>query len=287
MNKLDELRAGHSDHFIISEIHVADIYNNGKNYVVACAKDPTWFTNHLVIIDPENKKLQGEFWHPGAIVNMDVVDLDKDGIYEVVCCGYNNQLRNVFNSKYNIPVIFALSTKNLSGQCFPGAYEGLKIKSTLWYSLIPPFTNRLSFKIEDIDKNKEIRVATNTGIFYYFDNEGKIVGIAISDSRRQKQPNSGTPSPICILVENNSFGFAYTPVDIKHTSPDIGGLYLDRAIKHYSNEKYDSVYNYLDLALYYNKDLARVVNLWRIRTNYEGRFTYVGVILSEGKELVL
>lgn len=287
MNSLNELRAGHSDHFIISDFYVKDIYNNGKKYIVACSIDPTWFTSRLVILDPEKKELHGEFWHPGILNEMRIDDLDKDGICEIICSGYNNQLRSYFKSNQNVPVIFAVSTENMTGQCFPGAYKEPEIKPTLWYNLIPPFTIKLNFKIEDAGEYKEIRVLTNEGIFYYFNNLGEIVGIASSDSRRQKQPDARTLSPISIISTNNEWNLESTPLKIKHISSDLGGLYLGRAINLYRNEKYDSVYKQLDLALFYNSDLKRIVKLWKTKAKLKGNFPYVGVVLNESKDLVI
>jgi hypothetical protein len=62
----------------------------GTHYVLAVANHYLWFPSQTVLLDAADGRLRSEYWHPGAIRQCLLHDLDRDGIPEVILGGINN-----------------------------------------------------------------------------------------------------------------------------------------------------------------------------------------------------
>lgn len=81
-----------SDHFYPNQIAVGDFDGDGRGELfVNCTHD--FFPSLVVKLEAETGKELGHYVHIGHLPSMKLVDLDNDGITEVLLCGVNNAFR--------------------------------------------------------------------------------------------------------------------------------------------------------------------------------------------------
>lgn len=150
-----------------------------------------WFPNRIVRFNIEGE-IQDEFIHPGAIYDMALLDLDKDGKVEMLLAGTNNNFNDAF--------LAIMPSQGYSGST-PVWGEGRKLQggtidSNLVYIKFPHWgkydvtgTNARTH-VNDIhpDSDDGFIVSTVLGgsreigsYMYHFDHELNLVGLSVSD----------------------------------------------------------------------------------------------------------
>jgi hypothetical protein len=62
----------------------------GRPHLLTVANHYLWYPSQTALIDPLTGRLEGEYWHPGAIQQCVLSDLDGDGQDELLLGGINN-----------------------------------------------------------------------------------------------------------------------------------------------------------------------------------------------------
>ena len=87
---------GNTDQLVLDGLRVADIDGNGTLEVLVLANGHAAFVGAIFVLDARTGEERSIYVHPGHIIDFDIVDLNGDGIPEVVCCGGNNSFRRAF-----------------------------------------------------------------------------------------------------------------------------------------------------------------------------------------------
>lgn len=58
--------------------------------IVLVARHAMWFPAQIVLLEPANGKKLGEYWHPGYVEAIELVDMNADGRVELLLGGINN-----------------------------------------------------------------------------------------------------------------------------------------------------------------------------------------------------
>ena len=173
-SKIKNIYNGSSNRFIAWDLLVKNLWNNQtKNIIVSLRNSPYYATN-LMLFD-HNGSILGNYWHPGNIYDIEVIDIDNDGIKEIVCGGVNNDWSS-YDSYYR-PVIFVLNPARMDGQATPwlGCYPHASEKH---YIILPKSEIRaMSCAVKEIWCEDDLVVALlDDDRFFYFDQSMKLVG---------------------------------------------------------------------------------------------------------------
>jgi hypothetical protein len=77
-----------SDHYMGRMIRV--LSDGDKTYVLLIATQKVWFPCQVSLLDAVTGELVSEYWHPGWLTSYNTLDLDGDGITEILLGGTNN-----------------------------------------------------------------------------------------------------------------------------------------------------------------------------------------------------
>ena len=164
---------------------------DGKSYVLTVANHKIWYPAQVALLDPGTGRLVEEYWHPGSIYEMALMDVDHDGEDEVLLGAINNPgegLGHAALAVLDIPFSKAPRRPAIPGDQFPPATGG----GELAYVLFPlpdvcrvmghlPIISRFA-----VDQNRRIVVQTPLvdygGIVYYLDSDLKVLEYRASDN---------------------------------------------------------------------------------------------------------
>jgi hypothetical protein len=69
---------------------VRPLHLGGKPHLLTIANHYIWYPSQTALLDPKTGRLEGEYWHPGAIFEYALYDMDRDGKEELFLGGINN-----------------------------------------------------------------------------------------------------------------------------------------------------------------------------------------------------
>ena len=87
--RVSNLKETTSSVYTISDIHVAPLEPGGDPKIVVTSHHLSSDPNQVVILDGFGKVL-GEYWHSGHLALMELLDIDSDGVKEILIAGVNN-----------------------------------------------------------------------------------------------------------------------------------------------------------------------------------------------------
>jgi hypothetical protein len=162
----------------------------GKPYLLTVANHYVWYPSQVALLDPRTGRLVEEYWHPGALYNAILRDLNGDGQDEVILGGINNPgegLGHAALAALTLPFSKAPRRVIQSDDPFPPLTGGGELN----YALFPypdvcrmhgmlPWIARLS-----IDQSRRILVETALpeagGILYYLGFDFQVQECRFSD----------------------------------------------------------------------------------------------------------
>jgi len=103
------------DSFEITRIRIGDVNDDGRSEIVVVLNHVPWFPSILAVVSLEGI-VEGRYYHPGHLKELYVIDLNGDGICEIVFAGENAEF------DYQT-VVGILDGRKVSGQAIP--YYGL------------------------------------------------------------------------------------------------------------------------------------------------------------------
>jgi hypothetical protein len=196
MSKLDSLGWSRTMEFRVTEIKMLEGHHGAARTLVALAIDPLWFTTRIMRLDPASGQLLSDFWNPGRVMGLEILDLDGDGTQELVFWGCHNRLRqDLSTERPYAPVAFAVEPEQLHGQPYPGAYLGIPVVSTLWYLVFMPIEigiHHMTIQDGDGDGRDDAMVALRDGRYYHVNYAGRVVKMEGS------RPGQRVPIPLAI-----------------------------------------------------------------------------------------
>ncbi|MFQ5674930.1 MAG: FG-GAP repeat domain-containing protein, partial [bacterium] len=166
----------------IMDFEVVDLDKDGRLEIVVMLRGLEWYPSRLAILHYEdlNFKEVNTFWNPGHLNWLVIDDIDGDGFAEIICGGYNNDLKRVpaFRISENVRSLFMLQGRAIFGQAPP--YLGNAEKgSQVWYRYITPGWRSEASLITGLDvigkPEKRILVKLNDTCFFYLNYAGEIV----------------------------------------------------------------------------------------------------------------
>jgi len=92
--------------YVVGDYHVAPVKAGGSNVVFVTSHHTYGDPNRFVIFDGDGKVL-GDYWHSGHLINLEVEDVDRDGVNEIFLGGVNNGLHRA--------ILLVLDPRNVHG----------------------------------------------------------------------------------------------------------------------------------------------------------------------------
>lgn len=171
---------GAKDDARIIDLEIVDLTSDGTKEIVVISDDIYWYASKLSVVEFKNNNLDiiNEYWNPGLLYTLDIMDLDKDGISEILVTGVNNDLQAILNLGGNVHIVFMLEGNDITGQA-PPWFGSSKKGSEWWYGYVMPRDTRVATVFfEDIDKDGviDIHLALSDACSYYVNKQGKRIG---------------------------------------------------------------------------------------------------------------
>ncbi|MGD0871198.1 MAG: hypothetical protein ABSB88_16715 [Bryobacteraceae bacterium] len=164
---------------------------HGAPRLLTVANHFIWYPSQVALLDPRTGRLLEEYWHPGAIYECILHDLDHDGQDEVLLGAINNPgegLGHAALAVLKLPFSAAPRHAVPAGDPFPPATGG----GELAYRLFPlPDTSRAAGMLPRmaklaVDPHDRILVETtapeSSAIVYYLDFNLNVVEFRLSDN---------------------------------------------------------------------------------------------------------
>jgi hypothetical protein len=164
---------------------------HGTPLLLTVANHFIWYPSQVALLDPRTGRLLEEYWHPGAIYQCILHDLDHDGQDEVLLGAINNPgegLGHAALAVLKLPFSAAPRRAVPAGSLFPPATGG----GELAYRLFPlPDTSRVAGLLPRmaslaVDPHDRILVETtapdSSAIVYYLDFSLNVVEFRLSDN---------------------------------------------------------------------------------------------------------
>ncbi len=145
--------------------HILPLRSKGNRRFIIEMSARYWFPYLISEYTPGNTSVEAYFWNAGWVLERKLVDVDGDGVKDIVLAGVNNQLG--FK-----PVVFALSGKGFRGQSplWTGRTQ-IEEYGLIFYTVLPGSGKPFGLSIKD----RTIEVETNTGLTN-LDFKGNILG---------------------------------------------------------------------------------------------------------------
>lgn len=173
-----------SEDFCVRLLRVVDLNQDGYLEILIIANHKIHFPTRVVVLDYQGK-IMGEYWNVGHLNCVEIVDLDGDGLQEIILGGVNNSYRRA--------CVLVLDIRKMSG-CSPRNNDPCFICSELdrgtekYYLLIPPNKlGRLLYLYEtvesiDLFENNRLQICTNfSRIIYEFNYQLETTYVYLSD----------------------------------------------------------------------------------------------------------
>lgn len=167
-----------SPFYEVGDFTIADLFSNGKPYLVLVATNGQYFSSRILILEYQDKQLSlfSEYWHPGFPGNVIVEDLNQDGVKEIIFYASNNSFPD--SEGHNPIGVMVLDSSKVKGQA-PPYWGNADVGTELWYYLVLPETTIVgTLGVEDWngDKRPDIKIGLSDSCFFYVDYSGEIIG---------------------------------------------------------------------------------------------------------------
>lgn len=113
---ISNIYQGESNRFLVEGLIVEDIDGFGSKDILINLRNAPWFATTLILFD-EKGAIKGQYWHPGNIYCIELLDINNDGKTEIIGGGVNNDI--MINGSRYFPVIFVLDPHRIYGQATP------------------------------------------------------------------------------------------------------------------------------------------------------------------------
>jgi hypothetical protein len=213
----EEKYGRHHGRFVVIDFQVADLFNTGEEKIVFTARDEAWFPSRLGILDFGGQH-QASYWHPGFVDQFVVDNFDNDSDLEVLARADNNNLRTVLRDDApgnNYQVAFLVDSRNLEGQAFPPAIEGLQSGHELWYAvMLPQGQSVTEVKALDYDGDGILDAALTVGdgIYYYVNADGMLLGTRLSDAYIGAHPDESLEVQVALIRKDENGEWEMIPI---------------------------------------------------------------------------
>lgn len=183
----EEMKYGsrvYSSNYWINGFLANDLNNDGTLETVVIFNNSNFFPTRLSVLDCSGKQI-GNFWNSGRIIDIEIQDLNYDGIKELIVGGMNNE--------YNKGCLIVFDSANIEGGSpqFVDKYicKNLVPGTQKYYLLFPrtdvDLNNHLmeAIPIVHILENNRVSVWTkNSNINFEFDSSLNLLNISLSHS---------------------------------------------------------------------------------------------------------
>jgi hypothetical protein len=192
---------GISNHFATKFIYDGKVMHGRGRQVVVVASDPLYYINRVIVYNASTGDVLADCLHPGQIESTNLVDLDGDGLAEVVCTAVNNDLDEEFavpQSEY-CPVVFMWKpVLGEHAQSAPGRIGSLPLPSVGWYVSLMPSGYHLMPQIVPGGRPSvhALEIWTGDGRIYGFTADGECTKAEGGDGWPRFYPGRPVPFPI-------------------------------------------------------------------------------------------
>jgi len=172
----------YSADYNIFAIGVEDFEGDGSKEILVIGRHIPYFPTQITLLDCKGNKL-GEYWHSGGIADYAFIDLDKDGIKEILLSGINNEWQS--------PCCAVLDFKQFKGaspqtkDCY--TCKDLESGFEKYYILFPRNSldlainlNNAICEIDYFENNKVTFLSTYAPVIYELDHSMTLAGIDLT-----------------------------------------------------------------------------------------------------------
>jgi len=173
-----------SSDFDIIRMRVVDLNNDGFQETVIIAAHKTYFPCRIIVLDHKGNSI-GEYWNSGHLLCLEFLDLDGDGIKEIILGGLNNN--------YNQGCLVVLDPRKIQGSSpqvkgtryYP---DGKSTGTEKYYLLIP--NNKIGNLLGPYDTIPALYIYSNnrfqiktylSRVYYEFDYQLRLTYLHIGD----------------------------------------------------------------------------------------------------------
>jgi len=226
-----EVRVGdrrYSPEFVINLLDVDDVNRDGRLEIIVGAHSYMEAPTRLLILDLE-KRILGEYWNFGQLIDFAVADNDGDGRREIIAVGTNNEYGQAC-----LIVLDPAEMKGASPQSPAFQFAGLPEDGVRYYvRFAVPEMERLKAprgvlsQVRVTRNSHLVALSANQFIWYDFDEEMRPPQITVTDSYAAAHREA---------VQK---GLTFHPLDREALKKDLeaGVLYYDGASKSWVNRR--------------------------------------------------
>lgn len=216
--------------------------NAGEFYFWYVAKDPEYAPTRIGILDPISGRSVYTFWNPGTVHDVQLIDLNRDGIDEMLVSALNNRFADRLAEKTGQSHKFYLATVLLLepqiGETYRAPYMRIGDYGTgtiRWLAFPHPYTDPAHIEIDWHTGEPRAKIANGLfGFFHYLDYDGN----ACEPQNNKDWINrfgSKTPPPLLVMKLGDqacSMSFSHTLTEKRHAT--LQGLYSKQGLKVYT-----------------------------------------------------
>lgn len=170
-----------SSDFRIFGFETCDFDSDGLTEIFVISNHKPDFPTQLLVLSSEGNKL-GEYWNSGRLTDISFIDLNRDGIKDLIVPGMNNEYMK------GCLIVFDINKVSGGSPQLADLYKNEKIGtgSEKHYILIPKPEDAIVYPMEAISfveflKNGRIRVeAGDSHLIYEFDREFHLLDVTLS-----------------------------------------------------------------------------------------------------------
>jgi|GEM_PF-3494824 len=195
---IENVYKGLSNRFLIYDLIIKNLWNNGTKSIIISLRNSPYYATELILFDTRGNII-GNYWHPGNIFDIEVLDVDNDGHKEIIGGGVNNDWE-AYKSNYR-PVIFVLDPANMNGQAPPFLGSAPKAKEKQYIILPQSTILKKSCPVMQIWTENNLTVASlEDGRIFYFNSSMKNVKLLNGLSFTETEANiRGDPETILTI----------------------------------------------------------------------------------------
>ncbi len=120
-----------NNNYKILDAKIGDVDGDGKKEIVTIGSHKTYYPGQVAVFN-HDCNIQGRYWNPGWVYTMVLKNISGSSAPEIIVGATNN---DYFGGNFNVPTIFTLDGKNVSGEAPPN-YGSFPPGSQLWYDWV-------------------------------------------------------------------------------------------------------------------------------------------------------